>query len=85
MNRGRHKKKQRKYKNTWLTNVLTDAELDLIFKRASEQGNCPTLKSIEDIPTSIRIFTWDYTSEGWGFWNNVFNKVNIYKQNHELI
>ena len=84
-NRGRHTKNQRKYKDTWLTDVLTDAELDLIFERASEQGNCPTLKLIENIPTSIRIFTWDNTSEGWGFWDKVFNKVRIYKRNHELM
>ena len=84
MNRGRHKKKQRKYKNTWLTNVLTDAELDLIFERASEQGNCPTLTLIENIPTSVKIFAWDYTSEGWSFWDKVFKKVNIYKQTMNL-
>lgn len=84
MNRGRHKKKQRKYKNTWLTNVLTDAELDLIFKRALEQGNHPTLNFIERNPTAINIMTWDRTPDGWNFWNNLFERVKTYKKINSL-
>lgn len=83
-NRGRHKKKQRKYKNTWLTNVLTDVELDLIFKRALEQGNHPTLNLIEHHPQSSSIMVWSYTPDGWNFWNNLFERVKEYKRIHSL-
>lgn len=78
-NRGRHKKKPTKYPNTWLTNVMTDAQLDLLFRRAHEQGNNPSLNDIERNPTGSNIFVWSRTPEGWYFWNNILSNVGDYK------
>ena len=80
MNRGRHKK-QSKYQNTWLTKVMTEEQLDLLFKRAHQQGKNPSLKDIERNPTSVNIITWDDTPEGWDFWNDILSKINFYKIN----
>ena len=82
MNRGRHKKKPIKYPNTWLTKVMTEKQLDLLFQRAHEQGNNPTIDKIERMPTHISIITWDNTPEGWDFWNNILSKVENYKYIH---
>ena len=78
-NRGRHKKKSTKYPNTWLTNVMTEEQLDLLFKRAHEQCKNPSLRDIEIHPTGSHIFIWGHTPEGWGFWNNILSKVSEYK------
>lgn len=83
MNRGRHKKRT-KYPNTWLTEVMTEKQLDLLFQRAHAQGNYPTIKSIEQSPTSARIIIWDTTPEGWNFWNEILSKVNQYKFIHNV-
>lgn len=83
-NRGRHRK-TRKYGNTWLYNVLSDKEIDLIFKRAEEQGNRITTNMIEYNPTASDIFIWDHTPEGWAYWNNIlFNQVQHYKMINNL-
>ena len=78
MNRGRHKK-QSKYPNTWLTKVMTDAQLDLLFKRAEQQGKYPSLQDIEQTPTGGNILVWGLTPEGRDFWNKILSKVNNYK------
>lgn len=83
MNRGRHKKKPTKYPNTWLTKVMTEAQLDLLFLRAEQQRHSINLRMIEDNPTSIRIIIWDDTPEGWKFWNNLLTPVNEYKNKHK--
>lgn len=81
MNRGRHKKKPTKYPNTWLTKVMTEEQLDLLFQRAHEQYKKPTVYDIERNPTSICIINWHYTPEGWSFWNDILSKVEYYKIN----
>lgn len=78
MNRGRHKKRS-KYPNTWLTKVMTETQLDLLFKRAEQQGKYPSLQDIEQNPTGTSIIAWRYTPEGWSFWNEILSKVNNYK------
>lgn len=80
-NRGRHKKKPTKYPNTWLTNVMTESELDLLFQRAREQGNFITTRFVEISPTSVNIISWKRTPEGWDFWNNILSKVKYYRDN----
>lgn len=80
-NRGRHKKKPTKYPNTWLTNIMTEAQLDLLFQRAHEQGNFTTIRHIERNPTNVNIISWDRTPEGWDFWNNILSKVEHYRCN----
>lgn len=82
MNRGRHKKKPTKYPNTWLTKVMTEEQLDLLFQRSREQGNNPTIDRIEKMPTHTSIIIWRDTPEGWNFWNNILSKVEIYRCNH---
>lgn len=84
MNRGRHKKKPTKYPNTWLTKVMTEEQLDLLFKRAHEQHRTPSLKIIEEFPTSVTIITWDHTPEGWEYWSDILSKVQKYKQRYDL-
>ena len=79
MNRGRHKKKPTKYPNTWLTKVMTDVQLDLLFERAEQQGNHPSLQDIEQHPLCSDIIIWKRTPEGWSFWNEILSKVNNYK------
>lgn len=81
-NRGRHRKLKTKYPNTWLTKVMTDAQLDLLFQRAHEQDKNPSLHDIEANPTGRNIITWAYTPEGWDFWNNILSPVKDYK--HKL-
>ena len=83
-NRGRHKKLKSKYPNTWLTKLMTDEQLDLLFQRAHEQGKNPSLRDIESNPVGCNIITWDRTPEGWGFWNNILDPVNMYKYNNKL-
>lgn len=80
-NRGRHKKKPTKYPNTWLTNIMTETQLDLLFQRAHEQGNAITIRRIESNPTSACIISWSRTPEGWDFWNNILSKVEHYRRN----
>lgn len=82
MNRGRHKKKLVKYPNTWLTKVMTEELLDLLFQRAHEQGKHPSLEDIERYPTSSSILAWDHTPEGWSFWNSILSNVEYYKCNN---
>lgn len=84
MNRGRHKKKSTKYPGTWLTKVMTEEQLDLLFQRANEQYKHPTIYDIERNPTGVHIITWDNTPEGWGFWNNILSKVEYYRLNKNL-
>lgn len=79
MNRGRHKKKPTKYPNTWLTKILTDEQLDLLFKRAIQQGNNPSLQDIEQNLISTKIIRWDRTPEGWEYWSKILSKVNTYE------
>lgn len=80
-NRGRHKKKPTKYPNTWLTKVMTKEQLNLLFRRAHEQGKNPSLNDIERYPTSGHILSWSHTPEGWNFWNNILSKVEHYRCN----
>lgn len=81
-NRGRHRKKPTKYPNTWLTKIMTEEQLDLLFQRAHEQGNHPSLEDIERSPTSANIIAWIITPEGWNFWNNILSNVEYYKHNN---
>lgn len=81
-NRGRHRKKSTKYPNTWLTSVMTEVQLDLLFQRAKEQGNNITLDLIARNPTSTSIIVWDNTPEGWSYWNEILSKVDQYKCNN---
>ena len=83
-NRGRHKKKPPKYPNTWLTKVMTEELLNLLFQRAHEQDKYPSLKDVEKCPTSANIITWDRTPEGWDFWNDILSKVDYYKYKNYL-
>ena len=83
-NRGRHKKLKTKYPNTWLTKVMTDAQLDLLFQRAHEQGNHISIRDIERDPVTSRIIIWGNTPEGWDFWHNILNPVNKYKYDNKL-
>lgn len=81
MNRGRHKKKLTKYPNTWLTKIMTEEQLDLLFQRSREQGKNISLRDIEANPTGCNIITWNYTPEGWSFWNGILSKVEFYRCN----
>ena len=81
MNRGRHKKKSTKYPNTWLTKVMTEEQLDLLFQRAHQQYKYPTVYDIERNPTGIHIINWRHTPEGWSFWSDILSKVNYYRIN----
>ena len=80
-NRGRHKKKSTKYSNTWLTKVMTEGQLDLLFQRSREQGNNPTIDKIESMPKHISIISWEDAPEGWHFWNDILSKVEYYRIN----
>lgn len=83
-NRGRHRKKPTKYPNTWLTKVMTEAQLDLLFQRAKEQYNNINTSLIERDPFSVKIILWDDTPEGRTFWNNILGPVANYKRIHNL-
>lgn len=60
---------------------MTEAQLDLLFQRAREQGNFTTIRHIETAPTSVNIISWNRTPEGWDFWNNILSKVEHYRCN----
>lgn len=81
MNRGRHKKKPSKYPDTWLTKVMTEEQLDLLFQRAHTQYKRPTVYDIERNPTATYILEWSHTPEGWSFWNDILSKVEYYRIN----
>lgn len=63
---------------------MTEGQLDLLFKRAHEQHKTPSLKTIEEFPTSGTIIVWDRTPEGWKYWNDILSKANEYKSRYNL-
>lgn len=76
-NRGRHKKEKLKH-STWLVNVIGKDVLNKMLEYQVNQRNRPDYKVFEQNPSASKYeggFTWDYTIEGWSYWNNISEKI----------
>lgn len=77
MNRGRHKKEKLKH-STWLVNVIGKDVLNKMLQYQVDQGNKPDYKVFEQNPSASKYesgFTWDYTTEGWSYWNDISIRI----------
>ena len=88
-NRGRHHKKKSKYSYSWISNVLDDCIIDKILDTQEKYSahNTRNLSVFEKDPFAGKYqqgFTWIHTPEGYGFWNNIFEKVRNYKDINNL-
>lgn len=78
-NRGRHRTSNKHP----LVKLLGREVAKKMMYHQEKQGSKPNLDVFLKDPTASKNnkgFTWEYTDEGWSYWNNIANK--IYNMDH---